>query len=258
MRSFLVYLLLVYLLLVFLLAPVHAAFSQEITVAAAADLTYALKEIATNFEKQSGAHVNVSFGSSGNLSTQIANGAPFDIFFSADIGYPEKLETDGLTEPGTMYQYAVGRIVLWVPNESKIDVSKGMTSLISPDVQRIAIANPEHAPYGRAAVAAMTSAGTYEKVKGKLVFGENIAQAAQFVASGNAQAGIIALSLALSPAMVDKGRYWEVPLDSYPRIEQGAVVVKASKNKTTAKAFLAYVRTPEASAILKRYGFFLP
>ena len=253
MRSFLVC-----LLLVFLVAPLHAAFSQEITVAAAADLTYALKEIGTNYEKQSGAHVNISFGSSGNLSTQIANGAPFDVFFSADIGYPKKLETDGLTEPNTMYQYAVGRIVLWAPKESKIDVSKGMISLTSPDVRRIAIANPQHAPYGRAAVSAMTSATVYENLKDKLVFGENVAQAAQFVASGNAQIGIIALSLALSPAMVDKGRYWEIPLNSYPRIEQGAVVVKASKNKDTAKAFLAYVRSPNASAILKRYGFFLP
>lgn len=253
MRSFLVY-----SLLVFLVAPLHAAFSQEITVAAAADLTYALKEIATDFEKQSGAHVNVSFGSSGNLSTQIANGAPFDVFFSADIGYPKQLEKDGLTEPSTMYQYAVGRIVLWVPKESKIDVSKGISSLNSADVRRIAIANPQHAPYGRAAVSALTSAMVYENVKDKLVFGESVAQATQFVASGNAQIGIIALSLALSPAMVDKGRYWEVPLDSYPPIEQGAVVIKTSKNKATAKAFLVYVRSPEASAILKHYGFFLP
>ena len=244
--------------MVSLVALTGTSFSQEITVAAAADLTYALKEIAANFEKQSGTNVNISFGSSGNLSTQIANGAPFDVFFSADIEYPKKLETDGLTEPGTLYQYAVGRIVLWVPKDSKIDVSKGMSSLAAVEAQRIAIANPAHAPYGRAAVSAMTGAGVYEKVKDKLVFGENVAQAAQFVDSGNAQIGVIALSLALSPAMAERGRYWEIPLDSYPRIEQGAVVVKASKNKGSAKAFLAYVRSPDGATILKRYGFFLP
>jgi len=241
-----------------LLALLGTSVSQEITVAAAADLTYALKDIATNFEKQSGTHVNIAFGSSGNLSTQIANGAPFDVLFSADIEYPKKLETDGLTEPGTLYQYAVGRIVLWVPKDSKIDISTGMRSLAGAEVKKIAIANPTHAPYGRAAVSAMKSGDVYEKVKDKLVFGENVAQAAQFVDSGNVQVGIIALSLALSPGMAERGRYWEIPLDSYPRIEQGTVVVKTSKNKTSAKAFLAYVRSPDGAAILKRYGFFLP
>ena len=239
------------------LCPVRS-FSNQINVAAAADLTFALQEIATNFEKQSGVHPNIAFGSSGNLSAQIANGAPFDVFFSADIGYPKNLETDGMTEPGTMFQYAVGRIVLWVPKDSKTDVAKGMTCLSGPEVKRIAIANPTHAPYGRAAVSAMTNANVYDTVKEKLVFGENVAQAAQFVDSGNAQVGIIALSLALSPTMEQRGRYWEIPLASYPRIEQGAVIVKASKNKETAKTFLAYVKSFEGSAILKRYGFFLP
>lgn len=234
------------------------AYGQELTVAAAADLTFALKEIGTNYEKQTGTHVKIIFGSSGTLTTQIENGAPFDILFSADITYPKKLEADGLSEPGSIYQYAVGRIVLWTLKDSKVDVSKGMNCLSSREAQHIAIANPEHAPYGRAAVAAMTKAGVYDQVKGKFVLGENVAQAMQFVDSGNSEVGVVALSLAISPTVVDKGRYWEVPLNSYPRIEQGAVVVKASRNKEAAKSFLMYVRGTEASAILKRYGFFLP
>lgn len=234
------------------------AYGQELTVAAAADLTFALKEIATNYEKQTGTHVKIVFGSSGTLTTQIENGAPFDMLFSADIIYPKKLESDGLTEPGSMYQYAVGRIVLWTPNDSKVDVSKGMTCLSSREAQHVAIANPQHAPYGRAAVSAMTNAGVYDQVKGKFILGENVAQAMQFVDSGNADVGIVALSLALSPTVISRGRYWEVPLESYPRIEQGAVIVKASRNKEAAKSFLLYVRGAEGSAILKRYGFFLP
>lgn len=234
------------------------AYGQELTVAAAADLTFALKEISTNYEKQTGTHVKIIFGSSGTLTTQIENGAPFDMLFSADITYPKKLEADGLSEPGSIYQYAVGRIVLWTPKDSKVDVSKGMTCLPSREAQHIAIANPEHAPYGRAAVSAMTKAGVYDQVKGKFVLGENVAQAMQFVDSGNAEVGVVALSLALAPTVVDRGQYWEVPLDSYPRIEQGAVIVKASRNKKAAKSFLMYVRGAEGSAILKRYGFFLP
>jgi molybdate transport system substrate-binding protein len=231
---------------------------QEINVAAASDLTDPLREIAANFQKKSGTQVKISFGSSGNLSAQIANGAPFDVFFSADIAYPRKLEADGLAEPGSIYQYAVGRIVLWAPKNAKVDVSRGMSCLTDPEVKRIAIANPAHAPYGRAAVTAMTTAQVYSMVKEKLVTGENVAEAALFVDSENAQVGIIALSLALSPKLREKGRYWEVPLESYPRIEQGVTIVKSSHNKEVAKAFLDYVRSPEGASILKRYGFFLP
>jgi molybdate transport system substrate-binding protein len=231
----------------------HAA--DDINVAAASDLSFAMKELAANYEKQTGTAVKVTLGSSGNFFTQIQNGAPFDLFFAADIDYPKKLEAAGLGEPGTLYQYATGKIVLWVPADSKLDVNKGLSLLTDPSVRKIAIANPKHAPYGRAAVAAMTKQGIYEKITDKLVFGENISQTAQFVESGNADTGIIALSLALAPALAGKGKYFEIPQDLYPPLDQGAIVIKASQKKEQAKQFLAFLKTPESVALLQRYGF---
>ena len=232
--------------------------AQEISIAAASDLQFVFKEVAGRFEKQSGASVKLSFGSSGNFFSQIQNGAPFDLFFSADIEYPQKLESGGFTEPGTLYQYARGKIVLWVPNESEIDVGQGLKALLSSRIKKVAIANPAHAPYGRAAVAAMKSAGVYEGVSQKLVFGENISQAANFVASGNAGAGIIALSLALSPNMKLKGRYFLIPLDSYPPLDQAGVALKSSSNKKVAGCFLEFLQTPEIVELMEQYGFELP
>src|SRR6266446_472315 len=157
---------------------------SEIRIAAAADLNSAMEELSEQFEKQAGTKVNVTYGSSGNFFSQMQNGAPFDLFFSADIEYPQKLEAAGLAEPGTLYEYAVGRIVIWMPPDSNVDVAKqGWNALLDAQVKKIAIANPEHAPYGRAAVAALREAGIYESVKAKLVYGENISQAAQFVQS---------------------------------------------------------------------------
>src|SRR6202171_2155252 len=174
--------------------------AQELKIAAAADLKFAMADLAAQFEKRAGGKLDVTYGSSGNFLSQIAHGAPFDLFFSADAEYPKKLETAGLTEPGTLNEYALGRIVIWTSSDSRIRVAKaGWEALLDESIEKIAIANPEHAPYGRAAVAALRNAGIYEQVKAKLVYGENIAQAAQFVASGNAQAGILALSLAVSP-----------------------------------------------------------
>src|SRR5262249_4385528 len=149
-------------------------------------------------------------GSSGNFTSQIQNGAPFDLFFSADIDYPKKLDAAGLIEPGTIFEYAEGKIVLWVPKDSPLDLSKGWDALQDARAQKIAVANPEHPPYGRAAVAAMKGANVFDKVQSKIVYGENISQTAQFVQSGNAQVGIVALSLALSPAMRE-GKQWTVP-----------------------------------------------
>src|SRR6266436_6268417 len=166
--------------------------TTDIRVAAAADLQFAMQDVAAQFERQTGTKVDVTYGSSGNFFSQMQNGAPFDLFFSADIDYPRKLEAAGLAETGTLYEYAVGRIVIWMPPDSNVDVAKqGWNALLDAQVKKIAIANPEHAPYGRAAVAALREAGIYESVKAKLVYGENISQAAQFVQSGNAQAGII-------------------------------------------------------------------
>jgi molybdate transport system substrate-binding protein len=231
---------------------------SEIRVAAAADLKFAMGELAEKFEKQTRTKVNVTYGSSGNFFSQMQNGAPFDVFFSADIEYPRKLEAAGLVEPGTLYEYAVGRIVIWTPPDAKVDVARqGWKALLDASVEKIAIANPEHAPYGRAAVAALQKAGVYEQVKPKLVYGENISQAAQFVQSGNAQAGIVALSLAISPAMRD-GKRWEIPTEMHPSLEQGAIALKDAKNKDAARAFLEFVRSAAGRATLAKYGFEFP
>ena len=234
------------------------ACSQSVKVAAAADLKFALVELAAQFEKERGAKLDVTYGSSGNFLTQIQNGAPFDLFFSADSEYPKKLEAAELTEPGTLREYAVGHIVIWTTRDSEINPAKdGWKCLLDQRVKKIAIANPEHAPYGRAALAALEKAGIYEQVKDKLVYGENISQAAEFVQSGNAQAGIVALSLAVSPAMKN-GNRWEIPADSYPAITQAAVLLKASKNKDAARRFLDFVSGPQGREILQRFGFTVP
>jgi molybdate transport system substrate-binding protein len=229
-----------------------------VTVAAASDLTFAMKEIAAQYEKATGCSVQLSMGSSGNFLTQIENGAPFDVFFSADIAYPRKLEAEGLAAPGSTYLYAIGKIVLWARNDSHVNVSKGFSALQDSSVSKIAIANPEHAPYGRAAEEALRKAGVYDSVKSRLVLGENISQAAEFVESGNADAGILALSLVLSPTIKDKGRSWNIPENLYAPIEQGAVVVLSSKNREGAKNFLEYIKLPATVALLARYGFAPP
>ncbi len=241
--------------------PAELAAAQNscvVTVAAASDLTYAMKEIAADFEKSAACSVRVSYGSSGNFQTQIENGAPFDVFFSADIEYPRKLEAEGLASPGSTYLYGIGKVILWVRNDSKLDVSKGLDVLRDSSVRKIAIANPLHAPYGRAAEEALRKAGVYDAIKDRLVLGENISQTAEFAETGNADAGILALSLVLSPALKDKGRYFQIPDNLYSPIQQGAVVVRASKNQQSAQAFLDYIKTPAMTAILERYGFVLP
>jgi molybdate transport system substrate-binding protein len=232
--------------------------AQAVKVAAAADLKFAMTELAAQFEKQSGAKLDVTYGSSGDFLTQVQNGAPFDLFFSADSEYPKKLEAAGLVEPGTLREYAVGRIVIWTPGDSGINAAKdGWKCLLDQRVKKIAIANPEHAPYGRAALAALKKAGIYEQVKDKLVYGENIAQAAEFVQSGNAQVGVVALSLAISPAMKN-GNRWEIPADSYPPIKQAVALLKASKNKDAARHFLDYVSGAQGRETLQRFGFIVP
>lgn len=245
--------------LAFVLLLCASAFAQEITVAAAADLSAALPEIAAQYKSQTGQDVKLIFGSSGNLTSQIQNGAPFDVFFSADEEYPEQLAGDGLADKDTLYRYAVGRLVLWVPSNSALDLAKlGMQALLDPSVKKIAIANPEHAPYGRAAAGALRHFGIYDQVSSRLVLGENVSQAAQFVESGNAQAGLIALSHALAPALKAKGRYWTVPLDTYPALNQAAVVLSHSKQQAAARKFLEFVRSPGATSLLTSYGFSLP
>jgi molybdate transport system substrate-binding protein len=245
--------------LIFFLAQqeMHAQ-AKEIRIAAAADLKFAMAELSDKFEKQTGIKVNLTYGSSGNFSSQMRNGAPFDLFFSADVAYPQTLEAAGLAEPGTLYEYAVGRIVIWTPADARVDAARqGWKTLLDPSVKKIAIANPAHAPYGRAAVAALQKAGIYETVKPKLVYGEDISQSAQFVQSGNAQAGIVAMSLAVSPAMRD-GKRWEIPAEMHPAIEQGAIVLKNAQNKEAARAFLEFVKSAAGHTMLAEYGFGFP
>jgi molybdate transport system substrate-binding protein len=239
--------------------PTARAADREINVAAAADLSSALAEVAANYEKRTGVAVKLSFGASGALTQQIQNGAPFDVFFSADMDYPRQLVSGGQAEGASLYRYAVGRLVLWVPSDSPLDVEhKGMDVLLDPSVKKISIANPQHAPYGRAAVAALKRYGLYEKITDQLVLGENVSQAAQFVESGNAQAGFVALAHAVAPAMKGKGKYWVVPEDAYPALDQGVVLISRSPRRQDAAAFLEYVKSAEVSALLRRYGFSLP
>ncbi len=236
----------------------RAAAAEEITIAAASDLNFAMKDLMAEYEKASGHRVKLSLGSSGNFYAQIQNGAPFDLYLSADIGYPKKLEEAGLAVPGSLYRYAVGRIVLWTNHAARRDVSKGLTVLLDPSIKKIAIANPKHAPYGRAAVAAMEHFKVYESAKERLVLGENISQAAQFVESGACEVGIVALSLAMAPAMKAKGVYWEIPAEAHPPLEQGAVIVKTSTHQEAAKQFLEFMRGDKGREIMTRYGFILP
>jgi len=240
------------------LTMARAAPAQQVRVAAAADLKFAMQDVTAQFEKQTGTKVDVTYGSSGNFFSQLQNGAPFDLFLSADIDYPKKLEAAGLAESGTLYEYAVGRIVIWMPADSTADLARlGWKALLDPSVERIAIANPEHAPYGRAAVAALEKAGIYAEVKAKLVYGENISQAAQFVQSGNAQAGLIALALADSPGM-KSGKRWEIPRDMHPPIEQGAIVLKNARNRNGALLLLEFVKSEAGRAVFAKYGFTPP
>ncbi len=242
-------------LALFLITLTLSAAAEEITVAAAADLQFALKDISARFEQQTGNKVNLIFGSSGTFFSQIQNGAPFDVFFSADLDYPRKLEAAGQAEPHTLYQYATGKIVLWVRNDSKLDLSKGLAVLVDPSINKISIANPAHAPYGRAAMAALDHEKLSEKLKDKLVLGENVSQAAQFIESGSAEAGIIALSLAVAPAMKEKGRYLEIPTEFYPPLQQGCIVLASSKKKSTALAFVEFLKKPGTVDLLKTFGF---
>lgn len=227
-------------------------------MAAASDLQFVFKEIAGRFEKQTGISLRLSFGSSGNFFSQIKNGAPFDLLFSADLDYPRELDLAGLAEPGSLYEYARGKIVLWALNETSVDIGQGLKALLDPGIKRIAIANPAHAPYGRAAIAALKSAGIYEQVSQKLVFGENISQAAHFAASGSADAGILALSLALSPPLNKSGRFTMIPPGSYPPLTQAVIILKSSTHKTEAKRLLEFMRSREIVAVMKQYGFELP
>ena len=226
---------------------------QVLSVAAAADLQFALDELARGFRgAHPGVDLRIAYGSSGNFFAQIQNQAPFDIFLSADIQYPRQLARQGMGVSDSVFVYAVGRIAVWVPAASPLDPK---TTLESETVHHISIANPQHAPYGRAAVAALQSLGLYDQVEKKLVLGENVTQALEFVQSGAAEAGIVALSLALAPPVRNQVRYWEVPVDIYPKMEQGGVILKDSP---AARDFRSWLLAPAGAHVLKAYGFSVP
>ncbi|MEI5583856.1 MULTISPECIES: molybdate ABC transporter substrate-binding protein [unclassified Agromyces] len=231
----------------------------EVRVAAASDLKFALDEVVDLLDvTHPEVEVTTSYGSSGTFLSQISNGAPFDVFLSADLAYPRRLVEQGLAAEGDLFPYAVGRLVLWAGDDSPLDPSEGLAALASPDVRHVAIANPEHAPYGVAAVEALRSAGVLEAVEPKLVYGENVAQAAEFVQSGNADAGIVALSLVRSDPLRDVGAWIELPLDAYPRLDQGGVVLGSARDPVAARAVREALLSPEGAEILSRHGFSLP
>ncbi|MDX2169151.1 MAG: molybdate ABC transporter substrate-binding protein [Deltaproteobacteria bacterium] len=241
-------------------AAESGAAARRVNVAAAADLKFAFDEIAAAFHAANPSiEVLPTYGSSGNFFAQLSNKAPFDLYLSADIAYPKKLIEQGQGVADTAFNYAFGEIVVWVPKASALDVEqRGIEALLDPSAKKIAIANPQHAPYGRAAEAALKTLGVYDTVKDRLVLGENIAQTAQFVSSGAADVGIIALSLAVAPPMRDAGRFWRVPTDAYPPIEQGGVILQWAADRAAADALRAFMLGSEGRKILERYGFRLP
>ena len=230
---------------------------RPLAIAAAADLQFALVEVKGAFVK---AHpevdVAITYGSSGNFYTQLVNKAPFDLFLSADLSYPKKLVEAGLADGTTEFIYSRGHLVLWVPKASPIPLEQlGMQALLHPAARKVAMANPRFAPYGRAAEAALTKLGLLESLRPRLVYGENIGQTAQFVQTGAADIGILALSLAKAPVMAASGRSWDVPEDAYPPLDQGGVIPNHARNRADALAFRDFMRSSAGVEILRRYGF---
>jgi molybdate transport system substrate-binding protein len=229
----------------------------QLRIAAASDLQFALDEIIIAFERiHPAAAISVKYGSSGSFFAQLANEAPFDLFLSADVDYARRLVEQGHAAPNGDFSYARGHIVVWVLNDSPQSFQQpGLEFLRSGEVQKIAIANPKTAPYGRAAVAALKSLGVYDAVATKLVYGDSVAQAAQMVESGAADAGIIALSLVVSPALRDKGRYWQVPDGAHPPLVQGGVVLSWARDAPLAGEFRDFLLSGDGTSILRQFGF---
>ena len=242
------------------LQPTFKQTPTTISVAAASDLKFAFDEVVSEFKKlHPEIQVETTFGSSGNFLAQLSNKAPFDIFFSADIGYPDTLieQGDGVKE--TLFSYAVGHIGIWVRNDSPLNPEQdGIAVLRDPAVKKIAIANPRFAPYGRAAEAALKHFEIYESIQDRLVLGDNIAQTAQFVESAAADVGIISASLATASQLRDKGRLWLLPTDSYPTLVQGGVILSWAKDRQACDQLRLFVMSEAGQTILRKYGFAQP
>jgi molybdate transport system substrate-binding protein len=226
-------------------APQH-----ELTVAAASDLTPVFEELGREFESATKTKVVFMFGSTGMLARQIENGAPVDLFAAANVSYVDQLEQKGLIIPDTKAVYARGRITLWTSNDSPVRL-QGIADLARPEVQRIAIANPDHAPYGLAAKQALQSAGIWERVQPKLVYGDNIRQTLQYAETGNVEVAIVSLSLSVP----SNGRWTLIPEELHQPIDQGLAVIKDTKNEQAARAFATFISSPQGKSIMKKYGF---
>ncbi len=242
------------LLAAFITSPARA--KPPLLVAAASSMKFVFEDLLPAFHAaHPGTEVRLAFGSSGNFYAQISHGAPFDIFFSADMDYPEKLGPHALSGE-TAVPYAAGRLVLWTPHSTGLDPrTKKLNLLLDPRVRKIAIANPRHAPYGRAAIQVLKKSGLHERVLAKLIQGENITQAAQFVHTGAAEAGLIALSLARTEKMMALGTYWKIPEANHDAIRQGCLLLKNGKNPEAARAFLSFLTGEAGQKALARYGF---
>lgn len=244
------------LMLLMCLGLMPPAAAGTLTIAAAADLKFAMAEVVVQFRAtQPSARVEVIYGSSGKFLTQITNGAPFDMYFSADIAYPRELERKGLTA-GATRPYAIGRLVLWSLQPELANTP--LQALPQSAIRKFAIANPQHAPYGRRAKEALEQQGVWEAMRPKLVLGENIAHTAQFVDSGAAEAGIVALALVLSPTMTGKGAWTLIPAAWHAPLEQGYVITRRAASNPLAATFADYMSSTPARAIMRRYGFTLP
>ena len=231
------------LLALLISAPLVVAQTKTLRIAAAADLEPVLPPILATFEQQTGIHAEASYKSSATLATEIINGAPFDLFLAADTSFPQRVIDAGRAEESQPIFYGQGTLVLWTRNDSGLrDLSLG--TLRSSVVHTIAIANPQHAPYGRAAQATLEHEHLYETVRSRLVIAENIAQAAQYADSSNAQIGFISLTSALTPRLQHDGHFLAVPNDDYPPLIQGAIVVRNAANAAAAHRFLDFLHTP--------------
>lgn len=238
---------------IFSLALLPAAAQTPLRVAAAADLEPVLPPILEQFQRATGIRAEATYKASAMLAAQIINGAPFDVFLSADTGYPQRLIEAGVAAEKAPVVYAQGTLVLWERKGGHLP-PPSLALLRDPNLKRLAIASPERAPYGRAAVAALRKLGLYASLAPRIATAENIAQAAQFADSGNADAGLISLTLALTPRLKADGSYFVIPRDLYPPIEQGAVIVSKSRQPAAAARFLAFLLSAPVRAELAKGG----
>ena len=231
---------------------VAPAFAEQVLVAVAANFVPPFREIAIEFERTTGHNVQVAAGSSGNFYSQIKNGAPFDVFFSADNERPKLLGEEGFGVKDSRFTYAIGRLVLWSPNA---DLIKGEETLRFKQYKRLAMANPKTAPYGVAAMEAMQKLELWEGIQSQIVMGESLGQTMGFIESGNAQLGFVALSQVMDPKIKGKGSRWDVPTNLHEPIKQDVILLTKGKNNPAAKALMEFIGSPQAKAIIERYGY---